>query len=133
MKKLSIVIISCLLTACSGMPPAWWNPSGTYSQKQTASGRTAAQQVPSGSERVTAEDETPAEQDIEPALDNYEEMALSPVDEQAQAQRLAQESVQNVADSSEQIRVPVEKESASPKVKENLPKDGSLPPPSVLE
>jgi len=130
MKRFSILTIAFLLTACAGTPPAWWNPSGNYSEKNAA---VSKQQVPSGSSKVTQEDETPAEQDIEPALDTYEEMALSPADEQAEAQRLAQQSAQDLTDTSGQVQIPVEKESAAPKVKENLPKDGSLPPPSVLE
>ena len=117
-----MIAVTCLLGACAGNPPAWWNPSGAYG---SASQQTQA--APSGSSKISQEDETPAEQDIEPVLDGYEEMALAPIEQQTpvpSAEELAGETLPNT---SEQVQVPVVSE------KESLPEDGSLPEPSVLE
>ena len=116
MRIYSLIAVAFLLSACAGNPPAWWNPSGTYG--------TAGQTQPtrSGSSKINQEDETPAEQDIEPALDGYEEMSLTPLEQQVQ-----QAAAQTLTDTSEQVQTPVTAE------KEPLPEDGSLPEPSVLK
>jgi len=128
MKKISFILFSVLLTACAGNPPDWWNPSGTYGKaKQTDTQAQQVNTVPSGSSKVAAEDETPAEQTIDAVWDdNYEEMNLDPIDEKAEAERAAtQATQQSVANTSGQVQVPVQSAATT--------NTGSLPPPSVLE
>ncbi len=133
MKIYTLTGVILLLGACAGNPPAWWNPSGSYgtstgSVRQTQPRRT----VSSGSSKVTVEDETPAEQDIDPALDGYEEMNLSPIDEQAEVQRLAAEDAQTAtANTSGQVQVPAG--TAVQSKREVFPPNNFLPAPSVLE
>lgn len=136
MKIYTLIGIVLLLSACAGTPPAWWNPSGTYGTDAAAARKTQADRaVSSSSSKVTEEDETPAEQDIEPALDGYEEMNLSPIDEQAEAQRLLKEDAQAAtANTSDQVQVPAGVQAATTQAKtEVFPPDNSLPAPSVLE
>lgn len=129
---LSIIFCAFFLAACAGTPPAWWNPSGTYNSSHKQSTSQQVRAVPSGSVRVKTEEETPAEQDIDPTEDDYEEIALSPIDEQAEAKRLAEQSADTLPATSGQVQVPVDRSSPAP-VKDNLPQDEELPLPSVLE
>ena len=122
MRIYSLIAVVFLMSACAGNPPAWWNPSGTYgnTQQQTQTSR-------SGSSKISQEDETPVEQDIEPALDGYEEMTLAPIEQQTPVPSAEELAGETLADTSEQAQVPV------PTGKEVLPEDGSLPEPSVLK
>ena len=131
MKKISLILLSVLFIACAGNPPDWWNPSGTYNKENARSKQSQKVNAePSGSSNVEAEDETPAEQTIDAVLDeNYEEINLDPIDEQAEAQKAAAQSLNNT---SGQVQVPVQ-DASSAKTANSLPADGSLPPPSVLE
>lgn len=77
MRLITIFIASILVAACAGNPPAWWNPSGTYGTADNVSTAQTAPQI----RRTQPIDEPPAEQDIEPAFDKYEEISLSPLEE----------------------------------------------------
>lgn len=108
--RLFLVLIAALtLGACAGMPPAWWNPSGTAGKQ---AGNTPAPSV-SAEGIVKEADVFPAEQDIEPVADSYEEENLS-------------------ADELRQMQA-AEADPAPEAAEEAWPEDGSLPPPSVLD
>lgn len=65
------------LAACAGNPPDWWNPSGMYgnaSGKQSVAEKTAHPAVV-----LQQKEEVPGEEDIAPAVDNYEEEKLAPL------------------------------------------------------
>lgn len=129
MMKTGFCLLSfCFLCACAGNPPAWWNPSGSYGAEKAAPA-TARPSLPAV---VTAEEEEPVpmEQSIEPAMDNYEEMNLSPLSEG----EMQEETQEAPAAPEEQAAAPTPPPPAvSAGVKETLPEDGSLPAPTVLE
>lgn len=116
----------CFLCACAGNPPAWWNPSGTYGSQSAA----PASVKPSLPSAVTPEEEEPVpmEQSIEPAMESYEEMNLSPISDADTREEPAPQAPAAEAAEPEKDAAP-----AAPEVKEELPADGSLPLPSVLE
>lgn len=109
MKKLLLLFPAAFLVcACSGMPPAWWNPGNTYSStsRQTVSDEKPRERVitPSPIEQM------PAEENISVPDESFEEMILTPLQDE--------ETENDTGDSSAQS-VPQE--------------ENSLPPPSVLE
>lgn len=109
MKKLLLLFPAAFLVcACSGMPPAWWNPGNTYSStsRQTGSDEKPRERVitPSPIEQM------PAEENISVPDESFEEMILTPLQDE--------ETENDTGDSSAQ----------------SVPQEGnSLPPPSVLE
>ena len=71
-KYITCTLFLIILTACAGNPPAWWNPSGRYSN--------APQSVPSTPTEVAAHSApAPAQETLLPVDTDYEEMALSPI------------------------------------------------------
>lgn len=109
MKKLLLLFPAAFLVcACSGMPPAWWNPGNTYSStsRQTVSDEKPRERVitPSAIEQL------PSEEKIAVQDESFEEMILTP---------LQDEETENETGGSSAQSVP--------------PEGNSLPPPSVLE
>ena len=127
--KLSIFILSAfILTACAGNPPDWWNPSGIYGnegEKMAAPDRRA--EYPSFSSQTTAEEEEPAEQNIDPAFETYEEMRLTPLSPM-QDEVEEEQDLQDLTTPPQQT-APAEQDDSS--ADDTL--DDTLPPPSVLE
>lgn len=109
MKKLLLSVPAAfLLCACAGMPPAWWNPGNTYSStsRQTVSDEKPRERVitPSAIEQM------PAEEKISVQDESFEEMILTPLQDEETENDSGEASAQSV------------------------PQEGSaLPPPSVLE
>ena len=118
MKKnlLSLAVFSLLLAACAGNPPAWWNPSNSYSSSGQSARPRPAQAASSGNITVSApaQEETfiPQEEAISIPLpdESYEEMILTP---------LQDEETENASGEASAQSSPSE--------------TGQLPPPSVLE
>ena len=129
------------LCACAGNPPQWWNPSGAYGTETAQQNSSSAPARPSLSAPVTTEQEEPypIEQTIEPAMESYEELNLSPLGVEQEAGEIVPPAPAAAPQSDTEGPVQSEEESAAdePVVpvqpEENLPPDGSLPPPSVLQ
>ena len=129
------------LCACAGNPPQWWNPSGAYGTETAQQNSSSAPARPSLSAPVTTEQEEPypIEQTIEPAMESYEELNLSPLGVEQEAGEIVPPAPDAAPQSDTEGPVQSEEESAAdePVVpvqpEENLPPDGSLPPPSVLQ
>ena len=125
------------LCACAGNPPAWWNPSGAYGvQTETALPQKTTSRA-TVSAVMTPVEEEPMEQSFEVADDAYEEMRLAPLPETDGTEETSQtqSEPQEEAEDLNLGRGKTNSASAvsNTKVEENLPEDGSLPPPSVLE
>jgi len=82
--------------ACAGNPPAWWNPGNVYSNtsKSSVSAPTVLTSQPTDEHPL----EEPQEESFSVQEENYEEMALPPVDdledtEPAEEEPLLQPSV----------------------------------------
>lgn len=76
--SLSILLVGAgiLLSACAGNPPAWWNPSGIYNPEEV--GHTVSQKREQAV--VTpVKNEIPAEEEIDPVVEAYEEEKLVPL------------------------------------------------------
>lgn len=129
------------LCACAGNPPQWWNPSGAYGTETAQQNSSSAPARPSLSAPVTTEQEEPypIEQTIEPAMESYEELNLSPLGFEQEAGEIVLPAPDAAPQPDTEGPVQSEEESAAdePVVpvqpEENLPPDGSLPPPSVLQ
>ena len=75
--SLSMVVgAGILLSACAGNPPAWWNPSGIYDSAVV--GNTTSQKREQ-TVVTPVKNEIPAEEDIAPAVEAYEEEKLVPL------------------------------------------------------
>ncbi len=143
MKKFFFLFFSCFLSACAGTPPAWWNPSGSYGAERPDHPQQTASVATSLPAAVTAEEEEPypIEQTIEPAMESYEELDLSPFAQTVEVSAVAPEeaapaAAEQTAVLEEASQRPVSAADDQPAVQESeeyLPADGSLPPPSVLQ
>ncbi len=137
MKNLFLLFSLLFFCACAGNPPAWWNPSGAYGAQRDIQPSQKNAVEPSFSGVVTAEEEEPMEQTFTPAFDSYEEMRLTPLPETDGTEETSQTQSEPQEEAEELNLGRGKTDSASAvsntKVEENLPEDGSLPPPSVLE
>lgn len=145
MKKLFFVFSLSFLCACAGNPPQWWNPSGAYGEAgvREASSRATPAAKPSLSVQTTQEEEEPypMEQSIEPVMESYEELSLSPLAPTVDAADFPtqpEEATAAEAQTATPVQEPAEESTPAqtPAVEyepEHLPADGSLPPPSVLQ
>ncbi|MDD6152749.1 MAG: hypothetical protein PUK24_05580 [Elusimicrobia bacterium] len=108
-KILFLTPVSLLLCACSGMPPAWWNPGNTYSStsRQTVSDEKPRERVitPSAIEQM------PTEENIAVQDESFEEMILTPLQDEETENDTGESSAQSVPQQ----------------------QGSDLPPPSVLE
>ena len=134
MKQLFLFMSVIGLVACAGTPPEWWNPSGQYSKNNPPA------KVQPGTVRPIqpTETEIPVEEDIEATFDTYEEEDLAPLSEESEiTEEIADEKTVAVAQPTATLEKSTENtqvsESEKFPVEENLPEDGSLPRPSVLE
>ena len=143
MKHLFVVCVLFFLCACAGNPPQWWNPSGAYGSDGKENNASSPAR-PSLSSVVTAEEEEPypMEQTIEPAVESYEELNLSPLGAPQEAGEILPETsaaaaAQEPAGTEETAELSLEQTDveapSSVPEEEYLPPDGSLPPPSVLQ
>ena len=78
-KVISFLLISFILTACAGNPPAWWNPRGIGITSNAAQG-VATQ---------PAKETAPAEENLQLSDESYEEMALTPLEIDNEEERSA--------------------------------------------
>ena len=122
MKKLifSLFVLS-FLTACAGNPPAWWNPGNVYSNtgRQTVS-KEKQQPNPAQAGALLEEmEDEPTEVSISVSDESYEEMALTPLQDE--------ENEELSGDSSAQSVTPTEEDFTADSSVEGLPL------PSVLE
>ncbi len=70
----------CLLVACAGNPPEWWNPGGVYSPKPPVVSTVKKQPLPAQkTHSVVLPVPTSEEQPLYVADDSYEEMPLTPL------------------------------------------------------
>lgn len=108
-KILFLTPVAFLLCACAGMPPAWWNPGNTYSStsRQTVSDEKPRERVitPSAIEQM------PTEEKIAVQDESFEEMILTPLQDEETENETGEASAQSVPQSV----------------------GAELPPPSVLE
>ena len=135
----AFLMLLCLC-ACAGNPPQWWNPSGAYGAETAQQNSSSAPARPSLSAPVTTEQEEPypIEQTIEPAVESYEELNLSPLGVEQEAGEIVPPAPAAAPQSDTEQALPVEERAADADTvpvqpEENLPPDGSLPPPSVLQ
>lgn len=135
----AFLMLLCLC-ACAGNPPQWWNPSGAYGAETAQQNSSSVPARPSLSAPVTTEQEEPypMEQTIEPALESYEELNLSPLGVEQEAGEIVPPAPAAAPQPDTEQALPVEEPAADADTvpvqpEENLPPDGSLPPPSVLQ
>ena len=105
-KVISFIFSVMLLGACAEMPPAWWNPRGTTGE--TPKTTTTA---PATKPQIRQQTTVPVEMDLSLQDETYEEMTLTPLQDEEEENESGDASAQSV--------VPPEDE------------DG-LPPPSIL-
>lgn len=112
-KNILFLAASCLFAgACAGNPPAWWNPGNTYSSEAPARPSSGAvSSVRPAAPAAQEEEFVPREEAITPLPDeSYEEMILTPLQDEETENVSGESSAQSVPSSS-----------------------SVLPPPSVLE
>lgn len=112
-KNILFLAASCLFAgACAGNPPAWWNPGNAYSSEAPARLSSGAVSSVRPSAPAAQEEEfVPREESITPLPDeSYEEMILTPLQDEETENVSGESSAQSVPSSS-----------------------SVLPPPSVLE
>ncbi len=96
-----LICIQVFLIACAGNPPAWWNPRNLQPGQEA----TAKQRVSSQAAKSAASEETPSElveESIEVSNDEYEEMQLTPLQDEEQENATGETSAQ-VTDDSEML------------------------------
>ena len=119
MKKfLGLLFIICLLTACAGAPPQWWNPSGTYGNESVSSPQQSTSARVSPAVRPE-EMPVPVEESISTQDDSYEEMILTPLQDEETEEPSAGAQTQNTMD-------------ITPSAPESATAGSALPLPSVL-
>ena len=95
MKNILGICLFCLgLAACAGNPPAWWNPGNIYSP-QNKNNPTNAQINVAASQHDT---QTPIEQKIDVPNDDYEEMTLTPLQDEEGENDSGESSAQSMPD-----------------------------------
>ncbi len=147
-KNIVFLFSLSLAGACAGTPPAWWNPSGAYGEASAARQQNAVVKPSLAAPTAQEEEEPyPVEQTIEPVMESYEELDLSPfaqtveVSAQPEAEQPQPAASQREATASQPRGTQyVPSNEAAPQEsfpefteEENLPDDGSLPFPSVLQ
>lgn len=119
MKKIALVLPAvCLLAACAGNPPQWWNPSGSYGNDAVSASSSAGHTEPVRAAEPE-EEPIPAEENIAAPSpdDSYEEMILTP---------LQDEETEDPADKTSQSQNTMDITPSAPE------SSGGLPVPSVL-
>lgn len=94
-KALAICLLSLGLAACTGNPPAWWNPGNVYSpenKKDTPATTTPAAQV------TDTSTQKPTEESISLPDEAYEEMTLTPLQDEEGENDSGDASAQSVPD-----------------------------------
>lgn len=71
---ISLCLLSCLLSACAGNPPAWWNPNNRYG---TAENQPVPQKKAAKKQVVVREDTIDTFTEV-----SYEEEILEPLPEE---------------------------------------------------
>ena len=90
MKKfLSFVLLVAFLSACTGNPPAWWNPNNRYGTADAAAASHAGQPAPQKQGVVVTEEE------IELPDTTYEEVTLTPIPDEENENTTGASSAQN--------------------------------------
>lgn len=94
MKKILFLMTAFLLQACSGMPPAWWNPGNTYSStsRQAVSEEKPRQRVITPSQVG----QIPTEENISVQDESFEEMILTPLQDEETENASGEASAQSV-------------------------------------
>lgn len=87
-KIVSFIFSMVLLAACAGAPPAWWNPRGTAG-KNPKSVVGAVKQDP----QTPA---SPVEMDLSLQDETYEEMTLTPLQDEEEENESGDASAQSV-------------------------------------
>lgn len=106
---LGICLLSMGLAACAGNPPAWWNPGNVYSPTHKEAPSTRTDTAPA-EPAVTAQQQPPAEQILTLPDEDFEEMTLTPLQDEEGENDSGEASAQSAPN----------------------PED-SLPPPSILD
>ena len=77
MKKTMYLLLSVFLFACAGNPPAWWNPSGRYSQDAAEVAPATSSTSPASLAPQQPIASTPTEETFTPEEAVFEEMNLT--------------------------------------------------------
>ncbi len=102
LKQIGILGSVLFLTACAKMPPVWWNPRPLTGNTQHPVGQTQP--------KVTRPVRTPEELELSLQDETYEEMTITPLQDEEAENDSGDESAQSV-----------------------VPPEDELPAPSVLE
>lgn len=103
MKKIySLLFVSVMLTACAGNPPAWWNPRNLQPGQQTAT----SQQGTPARQASQAEQDPQAEQTISLQDESFEEMALTPLQDEEQENATGESASQVTEETPEDGLIP---------------------------
>lgn len=136
-KVISSLFVFVFLTACSGNPPAWWNPGNVYSNIGRQSDSKESQPSKSSSVSTSSFEvmEEPQEESISVADESYEEMALTPLQDEENEQQSGDSSAQSVSNPEEDIpelgENPADEDFSAQPATDTA--SGGLPLPSVLE
>lgn len=79
------------LAACAGNPPAWWNPGNIYSSQGESTSAT-----PTAPARATTPSQTTTEQTLNLPNEDYEEMALTPLQDEEGENDSGESSAQSI-------------------------------------
>ena len=98
-------MMSAFLAACAGNPPAWWNPRSTQPGQTSAKSKVSVQPQRT---RVAADElvNMDAEEDIAVADETYEEMALTPLQDEEQENATGETSAQIMEENNAELLTP---------------------------
>ncbi len=89
------------LAACAGNPPAWWNPGNIYSSQGESTSAT-----PTVLTRPADSSQTPTEQTLDLPNEDYEEMALTPLQDEEGENDSGEASAQSIPELEELLPPP---------------------------
>lgn len=104
-KVLTVCLFSFSLAACAGNPPAWWNPGNKYSpENNSGTAATASTTAPAPS--TGAHTQIPAEQSISVPEEDFEEMTLTPLQDEEGEDESGDASAQSVPEPQDTLPAP---------------------------
>lgn len=104
MKKTVLLgVVSSLLMACAGNPPAWWNPRHMQTGPTDLQKQTVAKQKEAESRRPTLAEPMDTEELIGVTEESYEEMPLTPLQDEEQENDSGESTSQLMDDPEELI------------------------------
>ena len=103
MKKIIVFVLgSVFLSACAGNPPAWWNPRQA-GNAQTQTGKSASAAAAGRTQPAATSIDMEAEELIAVPDEGFEEMALTPLQDEEQENDSGESAAQVMENESAQL------------------------------